>query len=111
MENFHLAYEQVDFTKMMENFKAKHGHDDFRMRWQGMILEMASQKNCRQTIERFGNKHPGPLELFLNYRITGKVFSYCKRHDDEFTFPDKWGEVPDIGETKLYRLMRIYEEK
>jgi hypothetical protein len=110
-QNLHVPFAEINFERLMENFEAHHGNDDFRIRWQGMIFEMATHKNCKQTTKRFGNPNPGPLELFLNYRIVGMPYTYRERHDDEFTFPGEWGEVPDIGETKLIQLIRIYEKK
>jgi hypothetical protein len=112
MENKDLASWPYDYKKLFENYQTKHAEDDFRMRWQGMVHEMTAPRNCTFAIKRFGNAFPGPLELFFTYRMRGLIYTYCERQDgDEFTFPEVWGKSPDIGESKMIKLLWIYKDE
>jgi hypothetical protein len=112
MENQDLKDMPYTYQKLFKNYEDNHAEDDFRMRWQGMIHEMSAPRNCTYAIRRFGNAFPGPLELFFTYRMRGLIYNYCERQGgDEFTFQENWGKSPDIGETKLIKLLWMYKDE
>jgi hypothetical protein len=111
MENNNLISWPYDYKKLFKNYELNHAEDDFRMRWQGMVHEMTAPRNCTFAIKRFGNDYPGPLELFFTYRMRGLIYTYCERQEGEFTFPEMWGKSPDIGESKMIKLLWMYKEE
>jgi hypothetical protein len=75
--------EPISVDDLMHYFLDHRAACDYAVRWKVMCGEITSNDNRRFTIDNFGIANPNPIHLFLNWRISGAIYTLCQRHKND----------------------------